>query len=93
MTVPEINIKKKWYHGKSTAEEFHLNDHIIGFRRQTQKLEVHYMSYILILGVKVSIYIYIYVVVHFFPFAMLIFHCYFSVLIYDNEYQTKENQN
>ena len=39
---------------KSTAEEFHLNDHIIGFCPQTQKLELHYMSPLLTLGGKVT---------------------------------------
>ena len=31
---------------------FHLNGHTIGFRLQTQKLELHYMSPLLTLGVQ-----------------------------------------
>ena len=33
-------------------KRFHLNDHTIEIRRQTQKLELHYVSPYLTLGVK-----------------------------------------
>ena len=62
--VPNIKIKKKfqisfckilkndWYHTKVLSKRFHLNGHTIGFRPQTQKFEIHYMSPELTLGVK-----------------------------------------
>ena len=37
-------LKNKWYHAKVPLKRFHLNGHTIGFRPQTQKLELHYMS-------------------------------------------------
>ena len=37
-------LKNKWYHAKVLLKRFHLNGHTIGFRQQTQKLELHYMS-------------------------------------------------
>ena len=45
-------MKNKWYHAKVLLKRFHLNGHTIGFRPQTQKLELHYMSPLLTLGVK-----------------------------------------
>ena len=39
-------------HAKVLLKMFHLNGHSIGFRPQTQKLELHYMSLKLTLGVK-----------------------------------------
>ena len=44
--------KNKWYHAKVLLKRFHLNGHTIGFYPQTQKLELHYMSPELTLGVK-----------------------------------------
>ena len=35
----------------------------------------------------------VYVVVQFYPWFNFDFPLFFSMLIYDNEYQTKENQN
>ena len=32
--------KNKWYHAKVLLKRFHLNGHTIGFRPQTQKLEI-----------------------------------------------------
>ena len=37
-------LKNKWYHAKVLLKRFHLNGHTMGFCRQTQKLELHYMS-------------------------------------------------
>ena len=37
-------LKNKWYHAKVLLKRFHMNGHIIGFRQQTKKLELHYMS-------------------------------------------------
>ena len=45
-------LKNKWYHAKVLLKRFHLNGHTIGFHPQTQKLEQHYMSPLLTLGVK-----------------------------------------
>ena len=36
--------KNKWYLVKVLLKRFHLNGHTMGFRPQTQKLELHYMS-------------------------------------------------
>ena len=47
-----IILKNKWYHAKVLLKRFHLNGHTTGFRQQTQKLELHYMSPLLTLGVK-----------------------------------------
>ena len=43
-------LKNKWYHAKVLLKRFHLNGHTIGFRQQTQKLELHYMFSSAILG-------------------------------------------
>ena len=45
--------KNKWYHAKVLLKRFHLSGHITGFRQQDQKLESHYMSSYLTLGMKV----------------------------------------
>ena len=45
-------LKNKERQTKVLAKRFHLNGHTIGFRPQTQKLELHYMSLLLTLGVK-----------------------------------------
>ena len=37
-------LKNKLYNVKVLLKRFHLNGHTIGFRSQTQKLELHYMS-------------------------------------------------
>ena len=37
-------LKNKSYHAKVLLKRFDLNGHTIGFRPQTQKLELHYMS-------------------------------------------------
>ena len=37
-------LKNKWYHAKGLLKRFGLNGHTIGFRPQTQKLELHYTS-------------------------------------------------
>ena len=37
-------LKNKWYHAKVLLKRFHLNGHTIGFRPQTKKLELLYMS-------------------------------------------------
>ena len=47
-------LENKWYHAKVLLKRFHLNGHTIGFHPQTQKLELHYMSLQLTLGVKYS---------------------------------------
>ena len=39
-----------WYHAKVLPKRFHLNGHTMGFRPQTQKLELHHMSSLLTLG-------------------------------------------
>ena len=49
ISVCEI-LKNKWYHAKVLPKRFYLNGHTIGFRSQTQKLELHYMSPELTLG-------------------------------------------
>ena len=36
-------VKSKWCYEKVLLKRFHLNGHTIGFRPQTQKLELHYM--------------------------------------------------
>ena len=38
------NLNDLWYHPKVLLKRFYLNGHTIGFHRQTQKLELHYMS-------------------------------------------------
>ena len=45
-------LKNKCYHAKVLLKRFHLNGHTIGFRPQTQKLELHYMSPLSTLGAK-----------------------------------------
>ena len=50
--VPKVKIqisfckilKNNWYHTKVLLKRFHLNGHITGFGRQTQKLELLYTS-------------------------------------------------
>ena len=37
-------LKDKWYHTKKMLKRFYLTGHTVGFRPQTQKLELHYMS-------------------------------------------------
>ena len=37
-------LNNELYHVKVLPKRFHLNGHTIGFRQQTQKLELHYMS-------------------------------------------------
>ena len=48
-------LKNKWYHAKVLLKRFQLNGHTIGFRQQTQKLELNFMSPLLTLGVKVAV--------------------------------------
>ena len=38
------NIEKQMLPAKVLAKRFHLNGHTVGFRPQTQKLELHDMS-------------------------------------------------
>ena len=45
-------VKNKWRHVKVQAESFHLNGHIVGFRLQTQKLELPYKTPSITLAVK-----------------------------------------
>ena len=48
-------LKSKWYHAKVLQKGFHLNGHAIGFRQQTQKLELTTLHVCIIaLGVKVK---------------------------------------
>ena len=37
-------MKNKWHHAKVLLKRFHLNAHTIELHRQTQKLELRYMS-------------------------------------------------
>ena len=39
-------MKNQRYHAKILLKRFHLNGHTMGFRRQTQKLELQYVSII-----------------------------------------------
>ena len=41
-------LKNKWHHAKVLPKRFHLNGHTIGFHSQTQKLELHDLTYFLI---------------------------------------------
>ena len=45
-------LRNKWHYVKVQAESFHLNDHIIRFRPQTQKLESPYITSSNTLAVK-----------------------------------------
>ena len=38
-----IILKNKWYHAKVLPKRFHMNGHTIGFRPQTQKLELFHV--------------------------------------------------
>ena len=45
-------LKNKWNHVTVLPKRFHLNGHTTGFLPQTKKLELHYMSSKVTLGVK-----------------------------------------
>ena len=45
-------LKNKWYHATVLLKRFHFNGHTIGFRRQNQKLEIHYMSTLVVTNGK-----------------------------------------
>jgi len=44
--------QNKQYHAKVLPKRFHLNGYTIRFHPQTQKVRLHYMTPLLILGVK-----------------------------------------
>ena len=75
-----------------------MNGHIIGFLEQTQKLELHMSMYsgsewVNVFSVgncRVASDLCFSSILSLVQFDFLLF---FSVLIYNNEYQTKENQN
>ena len=45
-------LKNKWYYATVLLKRFHLNGHTIRFRPQTQKLEIHYMSTLVVTNGK-----------------------------------------